>query len=129
MSEIVLTVLGHIPAKKNEYSVGQNNIYIPDHVIVRLRDIERQLRKAWGMRLPLRHPDIEFHWTVCSDGKDKDNAWQTLQDCLVRAGVLVNDDIRNLNGEISLKRAVVDATLSPEQEVARIILRGGGADV
>ena len=118
--KITLTIVGHIPSKKNEYKYSKRGVYIEEETRSYIEVIERQLRKQWGMRLPALHPKIDFRMKVSNDERDTDNAWTTIQDCLVKVGILADDNIKKNNGKKVLHEAVVDRSMEQDEETATI---------
>ena len=98
MPTAVLTIKGFIPSKKNQYKAGRGRIYIPEDVKVRLLDIESQLRRQWHPRARVRHPNVLYRLVTHTDRQDKDNMVTTVLDCMKKAGVIVDDSIKEHNG-------------------------------
>lgn len=117
IQQFTFTVRGYVPSKKNNYSRGKGgNIFIDGEMRNQLSSLEWQFRKQWGKRLPAIHPKTVFRLVTGSDGRDRDNWEQTLLDCMVRAGVLADDNIRKFNGWSATAPAVVDKKLEKQDE-------------
>lgn len=98
MPEVVLLVKGEVPSKKNLYRAGRGRLYIPTEVKAVLNSIELQLRSQWKNRKKLDHPNLLWRFKTHSDRQDRDNMKTTLLDCMQRAGVITNDNIKHHNG-------------------------------
>jgi len=100
MAALTITVWGHVPGKKNSYGYSsRTGRRFVDPVMKRqINDIIIQIGSQAGNIAPFDNPAISYK-LVCRDARgDRDNKITTLQDCLVKAGVLVNDNIAHLNG-------------------------------
>ncbi len=89
-----VTITGHVPAKKNGKHSYRGRVVIDPAARAEADWLTLQLRQWWGRRPALesvRSIDIDFH--VRSGRADLDGKYTTVQDCLVEAGVLVNDSI------------------------------------
>lgn len=93
-----IEVAGNIPSKKNTYKAGGGRIYIPDEVKQKINGLTWQISRQWKGKPKLRHPNMVFRLFGGRSNQDRDNQVQTILDCMVKAGVLVNDDIGNSNG-------------------------------
>jgi hypothetical protein len=119
---VVLEFFGPVPSVKNEKQAtmrkrkratpkGEAGSLYPGITIkptarLALQRLEFQVPgDLRGLRLV--HPDIDVEFYVDGPDFDRDNIWSTLCDVLVRYEVLVDDDIRHLNGDIRLHPAVV----------------------
>jgi hypothetical protein len=124
INEAVLVVRGYVPPKKNQYRSGKGGFYLPQDVKERLDLIEAQIRKQWGRRPAVRHPNMCFELTLRSTRSDRDNTVQTLLDCMQRAGVIENDNVGHCNGWILIAPAEV-ARPSTREPVCVIRLTWG----
>lgn len=121
MNEATLIIEGPFPSKKNEYGrTAKGQVYIPNDMKVRLYLMERDIRRQWGMRPPVLHPDMAWEGRVRHRRSDRDNIKTTVMDCLVRCGVLVDDDIAHNNGNELTRPWGVNAGAKGED---RIVLR------
>ena len=104
----VLTLLGPVPAKKNRWHRGKNGaVYFDrDGIEQEIDSLLLQARSQWK-RPPAKHPAIIVTFHVRDARGDLDNKYSTLQDVLVDAGVLRNDNVKHLPGPIGF-RGVVD---------------------
>jgi len=117
IQQATVTVRGYVPSKKNNYSRGKSgNVFIDDEMRQQLDSLEWQLRRQWGRRLPALHPKLTFRLITGNDGRDRDNWAQTLQDCMVRAGVLADDNIRKHNQWTAIAPALVNKKLEKQDE-------------
>ncbi len=121
MPSETIVLNGRIPSKKNEYAVGNKSFYIPEALKNRLDEIDRDMRKQWGMRLPLKHPRAIFRFFIGADNKDRDNMETTLLDCMVRSCILVDDNVKSNNNWSTKAPAVVDKSISSEDQETAII--------
>ena len=100
-----LTIHGHIPGKKNMYLRSKNgrmfkNRALQDQVDSITLQIITQCREKFVK------PSITAHF-VCPDARsDLDNKWTTVEDCLVQAGVIENDNLNHLKGPITISGEV-----------------------
>ena len=108
LKRTVLTLLGHVPAKKNEWKrAGRGGIYFDrDATKPEIDSLTLQARKQWR-RDPAHEPSIMATFYVRDGRGDLDNKYTTVQDCLVKAGVLRSDNVKHLPGPIGF-RGVVD---------------------
>ena len=116
-----IIIKGHIPGKKNLYLRSKNGRMFKNSALqAEIDAITRQILMQAGNIQPLVHPTIRAHF-VCSDARsDIDNKWTTVQDCLVKAGVLINDNLKHLRGPITISGEVVRG-----REEASIEIMGG----
>jgi len=98
---------GHIPSKKNSYSPRKDR---PG--FFKNSKLQGQLDRL-AMQIPgeyrdlrMESPDLHFYFTYQKANWDTDNAMTCLIDLLVEYGVLVNDNIRRLNGLKVIHQAV-----------------------
>jgi len=124
INEAVLVVRGQVPPKKNQYRSGRGGFYLPQDVKERLDLIEAQIRKQWGRRRAVKHPNICFELTLRNAKADRDNTVQTLLDCMQRAGVIENDNVGHCNGWILIAPAEI-AKPSTREPVCVIRLTWG----
>lgn len=88
------SITGHVPAKKNGKHSYKGRVVIDAKARAEANWLTCQLRRWWGRKPALEavsNIDIDFH--VRSGRADLDGKYTTVQDCLVEAGVLVNDSI------------------------------------
>lgn len=112
---MIITLRGPIPSKKSLYRRGKNGGLFLDRAVVKTIDgLIIQAKAAWH-RPPIKHPHLSFELLVTSRRQDRDNILLTLMDVLVKAGVLVNDNIASCNGSVVLLPARVGS-----EEGARI---------
>lgn len=89
-----VTIAGHVPAKKNGKHAWKGRVVIDPAARSEADWLTLQLRRWWGRREPIGF--VNRLGCLCSvrDGRsDLDGKFTTIQDCLVEAGVLVNDSI------------------------------------
>ena len=88
-----------IPSKKNQYRRGRGkSFYKPDEIIEFEEDaliqIKEKIAKQKIRNLPFRNPvKIEMFFICDSFRADLDNKFTTIQDLLVWAGILTNDNL------------------------------------
>jgi hypothetical protein len=122
---------GRIPSKKNAKAIaphgdtGKYTLWYAREDRQRINDLVQVAALSWRDlktgRLPaVEHPSVCFEFylqgTASSEQihtryrKDRDNMATTVLDVLVKAGVLVDDDIAHCNGRIQILPAVVGPT-------------------
>ena len=111
MSEpLELVIIGKVPSKKNSYTPKANG-----RGMFKNRDLQAAI-DALALQVPgwmrdqrLRHPRIDFYFTVTADGQgaDRDSKATTLLDILVTMRVLTDDCIRECNGLMVIHPATV----------------------
>lgn len=117
---IIFTLKGPVPSKKNAWRRGSGNVYLPEQVQA---DIDALIWQAKAAKLrmdvtPLKGHRIRVsaHFTVTREKKDLDNVFTTLLDVLQKAGIIENDKlVRAFNVEETVakgKESVV-VELSP----------------
>jgi len=103
-----LTITGPIPSKKNRLHPRKDRkgYFNPDHD--RLQDIVYQILMQVGNIEPLNQPSLMVHFK-CSNGRgDLDGKLTTLLDCMVRAGILVNDNLTHLPGPVTYSGEIAE---------------------
>ena len=95
---VQITLEGHIPSKKNSYSLGKNGgMFKNKELLAALSSLEWQAKaqyRALGRFSPIEYPrSISATFYVADGRSDLDNKYVALQDVLVSAGVIVNDSI------------------------------------
>jgi len=96
--EIILELEGEVKSKKNQYRRGRyGGMYKPKEVVDSeesiLGQIKEQLIKFQAIELPFERPvEIMMFFEVDNFRKDFDNQYTTLQDILVKAKVIKNDN-------------------------------------
>ena len=92
--KFTLELRGPVPAKKNRLRVSRRRGHYADGVKAALDSLRLQAQSAWRGREPLESVfciDVVF---LVRDGRaDADGKYTTVQDVLVKAGVLRNDSI------------------------------------
>lgn len=108
MARIILE--GRIPSKKNKQYIrrirGRPSIAMDEERKRQCEGLTWQMRKQWGNRKPVRHPRLTFSLWLRSGAQDRDNAITALLDCMVKAGVLEDDNVQRCNGEITIFPAI-----------------------
>lgn len=103
----VLRVNLPMPSKKNllrrrrKPTVMPNNrrwigMYRDPEVADAINALTLDLQRQWGAKPPLDSPYIHITLIAPTARQDADNIKTTLLDCLVKAGVLVGDNIKRL---------------------------------
>lgn len=104
-----LVLKGHVPAKKNLWKRGRGGrVYLNREAQDQIDYLTLQAQQKWSGKQPLIHPDFSIQFYVRDQRGDRDNKQSTLMDVLQKAGVLLNDNIKQCNGKITLLPAVVD---------------------
>jgi hypothetical protein len=112
-----LVLFGKVPSKKNSRGMGKGRVFVKDEDKAVIDSLIWQARTIWS-GAPAIKPSIEACFVVRDGRSDMDNKWTTVQDCLVKAGVLKNDSIAQLCGPITLRARIEDvAEESVEIEV------------
>lgn len=120
-----LVLLGHTPSKKNLWKRGKSGrMYIDDEVKDQLTTLTLQAQSQWRQP-PVRHPDMQITFYVRDKRGDRDNKATAILDLLRDAGVIVNDNIADFNGTLTLKPAIVNKNERTEIEIrwAQEVLR------
>jgi Holliday junction resolvase RusA-like endonuclease len=87
---------GPIPSKKNEKNAWGGRVVVDRDVKQRCSDLTWDLRSQWVGRLPLDRVFVVYRLSVATDRQDADNMATTLQDCMVNAGILSDDNTKHL---------------------------------
>jgi hypothetical protein len=67
-----------------------------DTAVAKLIDsLTWQAKTQWMGRDPLDRPKADVMFFVCDQRSDIDNKWTTVLDCLTKAGVLINDNVKH----------------------------------
>lgn len=102
-----LTLLGHVPSKKNRYRAnGKGGLFIDKRIAAQLVPLQLQAQGAWKHG-PLKNPGITVTFHTSNDAQDRDGMLVSLMDLLQDAGVLINDNIRVSNGPVLINPAVL----------------------
>jgi Holliday junction resolvase RusA-like endonuclease len=104
VSEIVrVHIPVQIPSKKNKLRPRANRrgYHYDEETRAQLDAIEAWILKAWRPRRAIAHPRIDVHYFYVNDGQDRDGIWTTVLDCLKKAGVIHDDNIRCFNGFVA----------------------------
>jgi hypothetical protein len=87
---------GHIPSKKNMLRRSKNGgMFRNSSVADQIDALTIQAKAAWRGREPLSCNPIGMVFLVTDLRSDIDNKATTVLDCLVKAGVLKNDNCKN----------------------------------
>lgn len=101
---VLLVLHGHCPGKKNGWrSTGDGKMFIPAEMKSQIGILTTQALFQWAAALssrfgPVEHPDVTVRFFVSAARQDEDGMWTTVLDCLQKAGVIVNDNIKHFNG-------------------------------
>ena len=106
LEHVRLIIFAALPCKKNQRAGTGKRSHYPQDVRSQLDTMTLQARAQWGCRKPIAHPDIEVTMYVANFSKDGDGIWVSVLDCLKRAGVIVDDSLRWLNGTLLVHPAV-----------------------
>ena len=118
MEPIELTLIGKVPSKKNRYTPNKDGKGF--HKDNRLQtELDRLAMQVPGECRDLRliSPSIDFYQTYTKANSDRDNCAQCILDILVGMGTLVDDNIAQCNGRITIHPAV-----RGEQDSVRVVL-------
>jgi len=99
-----ITIEADVISKKNAYGSGKGGRrFKPDRVVDAENDALLQIPAEY-FGLELKHPAVEFkaYLPKKSWAMDRDGAWTTVLDYLVKAGVLKDDNVRNFNAPVYL---------------------------
>lgn len=112
-----LLLTGHCPSKKNLWKRGKGGrTYIDREVQSVIDSLTIQARAQWSGP-PVTHPDMSIRFYVRDQRGDRDNKLTTVLDCLRTAGVIVNDNLKQFNGQLVLLPAVINPLERVEIEV------------
>ncbi len=94
-----------IPSKKNllkpRAAGSRGRRYHYDKETTELIEaVQGWIHKAWNPRRAVAHPRVDVHYLVINESQDRDGIWTTVLDCLQKAGVIHNDNIRWFNGTV-----------------------------
>lgn len=104
-----LVLKGHVPAKKNLWKRGRGGrVYLNREAQDQIDYLTLQAQQKWSGKQPLTHPNFTVQFYARDQRGDRDNKFSTVLDLLQKAGVLVNDNIKQCNGTMTLLPAVVD---------------------
>jgi Holliday junction resolvase RusA-like endonuclease len=98
---IKLVLVGNVPGKKNSLMPRKDGkgYFNKRSVQSEINDLIWQI-KAQYRGEPLDCPTIKCTFHVSSQRGDLDNKYTTIQDALVKAGVLINDNIKHMRGPV-----------------------------
>ena len=116
--EVSLKLTGHVPAKKNLWKRSKRGVYIDKDVAAQIQSLTVQAASQWRQRDPAIHPDVTVQFYVKDRRSDMDNKWTTIADCLRHAGVVRNDNVKWLNGKLTILPAIIDAEERVVLEIA-----------
>ena len=108
---MTLTLLGHVATKKNGKAAFNGRVVQTRAKKADLDSLILQARQQWGGRPPLQKAKIQALFFVRDGRGDLDGKYTTLQDVLVKAGVIRNDSIARLPG------FKADAIIDPHERV------------
>lgn len=107
MIEKIITLDGACPSKKNLYRRGRSGgLYLDRDVKAKLDFLTFQAARQWP-EAPVIHPDVDIQFYVLDQRTDRDNRLGALLDCLQKAGVIKNDNIKNFNGTVTILPAIL----------------------
>ncbi len=93
---MIITLSGSIPSKKNLLRRSCNGgMYRDRNVANQIIRLTNQARLQWAGRDPMVRPKLKAVFYTATMRADLDNMLTTVLDCLVKAGVLANDNIKN----------------------------------
>lgn len=99
-----ITIKADVISKKNAYASGRGGRrFKPQRVVKAEEDSIFQIPvEYYGLRL--KHPAVEFkaYLPKKSWAMDRDGAWTTILDYLVKAQVIEDDNVRNFNAPVYL---------------------------
>lgn len=91
-----IVLRGRIPAKKNLLRRSKDGgMFRDEEVSYQIKYLTQQARLQWKNQSPLVRPSANVLFYVTAQRADLDNMWTTCLDCLVKGGVLKNDNIKN----------------------------------
>lgn len=93
---MILKIMGKIPSKKNLLRRSKNGGMFRDRAVAnQIAALTLQAKVQWQGRAPLDKPQIRALFIITDERGDPDNKWTTILDCLVDAGVLINDNFKH----------------------------------
>ncbi len=108
---------GPIPGKKNLLRRSRNGgLFRDKNVSAQIELLRLQAMAQWIRKIPMDKPALAIHFTCLDQRADLDNKATTVLDCLVGAGVLVNDNLKHLPGPITISGEV------GEEEMCIVVL-------
>lgn len=106
---VTLTLMGHMPSKKNTWSRKRNGgMFLPKEVSRAIDSLRIQAQAQWGGRPAVVHPNMTVRFYVKDQRRDRDGMLATLLD-IFQPSILKNDNIANFNGRLQIDPAVIDA--------------------
>lgn len=111
---VTIRFTGKVPSKKNKWRRrAQGGIGVDRDTQMRIDELTAEAYLAWHRTIrfgdwpsPLEHPGMVWRFGISNFGQDQDNIVTTLLDCLVKAGVLKDDNFAHCNGKKELEPAV-----------------------
>jgi Holliday junction resolvase RusA-like endonuclease len=99
-----IDIPGHVPAKKNLLRPRSNptrghSFYYDPETKARLEEINDTVAAYWAGRPPLVNPTVVYVFWTITGRSDRDNKQTTVQDALVKGGVLKDDCIAEYNAK------------------------------
>jgi len=91
-----LMLVGHCPTKKNAKHAWKGRVIIDPAIKAQVQVLEWRARSIWGARKPLPSAIVHARFFVRDGRADLDGKYTTIQDVLVKAGVLANDSIARI---------------------------------
>lgn len=113
---------GPVPSKKNLLRRSKDGRLFRDHSVAeQIEALTRQAQMQWR-RDPAVNPAIRAHFYCRDQRSDIDNKWTTVQDCLVAAGVLKNDNLKHLAGPITISGEVGEERVVIELDLRQMVI-------
>jgi Holliday junction resolvase RusA-like endonuclease len=97
--KVKLVLLGRVPSKKNEWkrASGGGIYFAKDSTRADIDSLIIQARSQWRGKPPARKPTVLVTFHMANAAADLDNRYSTISDVLVKAGVLVDDCLREVS--------------------------------
>lgn len=93
-----LVIPGDVPGKKNMLRIGKGRMFRDGAVAAQIDALTWRIKERWGSEKPMQRARVTAYFYVLDGRGDIDNKYTTLQDCLVRAGVIKGDTIARIPG-------------------------------
>jgi hypothetical protein len=93
---MIIKLQGSIPSKKNLLRRSKNGGMFRDAKVAKqINDLTIQAKAQWMGREPLHQPKTSAMFIILDERADPDNRWTTILDCMVQAGILINDNFKH----------------------------------
>ena len=97
-----IKILGKTPSKKNQLVRRKDGKGYFNPKGKEIADIVSQIKKQVGDIIPFDKPMVSMLFVCSRANTDIDNKATTIMDCLVKAGVLINDNLKHFTGPLTV---------------------------